>query len=116
LHDDKPVDLLLTDIVMPGLNGRELGKRAQAMRPGLPVLYMTGYSRNTIVHQGRLDEGVELLRRNWRRAFVRCLIAPEPSMIKAGPNTTKEAGHSVHRGRRSGSKTLLNEPIYFRLM
>ena len=63
LQDDKPVDLLLTDIVMPGLNGRELGKRAQAMRPGLPVLYMTGYSRNAIVHQGRLDEGVELLQK-----------------------------------------------------
>ena len=63
LQDDKPVDLLLTDIVMPGLNGRELGKRAQAMRPGLLVLYMTGYSRNAIVHQGRLDEGVELLQK-----------------------------------------------------
>jgi DNA-binding response OmpR family regulator len=61
LQDDKPVDLLLTDIVMPGINGRELGKRAQVMRPGLPVLYMTGYSRNAIVHQGRLDEGVEFL-------------------------------------------------------
>ena len=63
LQDDNSVDLLLTDIVMPGLNGRELGKRAQAMRPGLPVLYMTGYSRNAIVHQGRLDEGVELLQK-----------------------------------------------------
>ena len=61
LQDDKRVDLLLTDIVMPGINGRELGKRAQVMRPGLPVLYMTGYSRNAIVHQGRLDEGVEFL-------------------------------------------------------
>ena len=48
---------------MPGINGRELGRRAQAMRPGLPVLYMTGYSRNAIVHQGRLDEGVELLQK-----------------------------------------------------
>jgi PAS domain S-box-containing protein len=63
LQDHEPVDLLLTDIVMPGINGRELGRRAQAMRPGLPVLYMTGYSRNAIVHQGRLDEGVELLQK-----------------------------------------------------
>jgi DNA-binding response OmpR family regulator len=63
LQDHEPVNLLLTDIVMPGINGRELGKRAQAMRPGLPVLYMTGYSRNAIVHQGRLDEGVELLQK-----------------------------------------------------
>jgi PAS domain S-box-containing protein len=63
LQEDKRVDLLLTDIVMPGINGRELGKRAQLMRPGLPVLYMTGYSRNAIVHQGRLDEGVDFLQK-----------------------------------------------------
>jgi PAS domain S-box-containing protein len=63
LQDHEPVNLLLTDIVMPGINGRELGRRAQAMRPGLPVLYMTGYSRNAVVHQGRLDEGVELLQK-----------------------------------------------------
>jgi FixJ family two-component response regulator len=54
---------MVTDVVMPGLNGRELGRRAQALRPGLPVLYMTGYSRNAVVHQGRLDEGVELLQK-----------------------------------------------------
>ncbi len=63
MQDEKRVDLLLTDIVMPGLNGRELGKRAQALRPGLRVLYMTGYSRNAVVHQGRLDEGVDLLQK-----------------------------------------------------
>jgi CheY-like chemotaxis protein len=63
LQEDKQVDLLLTDIVMPGINGRELGKRAQEIRSGLPVLYMTGYSRNAIVHQGRLDKGVEFLQK-----------------------------------------------------
>jgi PAS domain S-box-containing protein len=63
LQEDRQVDLLLTDTVMPGINGRELGRRAQAMRPGLPVLYMTGYSRNAIVHQGRLDQGVDVLQK-----------------------------------------------------
>jgi PAS domain S-box-containing protein len=51
---DQVVDLLLTDVVMPGRNGRELGQYSRTLRPGLPVLYMTGYSRNAVVHHGRL--------------------------------------------------------------
>jgi PAS domain S-box-containing protein len=61
LQDEPKFHLLLTDVVMPGMNGRELGKRAQQMRPDLKILYMTGYSRNAVVHQGRLEEGVHLL-------------------------------------------------------
>ena len=61
LQADSKVNLLLTDVVMPGINGRELGRRAQQIRPDLKILYMTGYSRNAVVHQGRLDEGVNLL-------------------------------------------------------
>jgi PAS domain S-box-containing protein len=61
LQEHQHVDLLLTDVVMPGINGRELGRRAQQIRPKLRILYMTGYSRNAVVHQGRLDEGIDLL-------------------------------------------------------
>jgi two-component system NtrC family sensor kinase len=63
LSDSGPVDLLLTDVVMPGINGRDLAEAAQQRRPGLKVLYMTGYSRNAIVHQGRLDAGVALMQK-----------------------------------------------------
>jgi CheY-like chemotaxis protein len=45
LRSNCPIDLLLTDIVMPGMNGIELAAAAQAMRPGLRVLFMTGYAR-----------------------------------------------------------------------
>ena len=56
------LDLLLTDIVLPaGMQGRELGDVARSAREDLRVLYMSGYSRNSIVHGGRLDEGVNFL-------------------------------------------------------
>ena len=57
------IDLLLTDVVMPGLNGRELSTIALEKRPGLKVLFMTGYSRNAIVHHGRLDQGVTVIQK-----------------------------------------------------
>jgi PAS domain S-box-containing protein len=63
VQKERPIDLLLTDIIMPGGNGRELAKEAVKLRPDIKVLYMTGYSRNAVVHQGRLDEGVDLLQK-----------------------------------------------------
>ena len=56
------IDLLLTDIVMPGgINGRQLADQAVVRVPGLKVLFMTGYTRNAIVHHGRLDPGVHMI-------------------------------------------------------
>ena len=55
--------LLLTDVVLPGANGRELADRLLSQHPRLKVLYMTGYSRNAIVHNGRLDPGVEMIQK-----------------------------------------------------
>ena len=60
---DGNIDLLLTDVVMPGINGRKLAEEAKRRHPKLKVLFMTGYSRNAIVHQGRLDPGVELIQK-----------------------------------------------------
>jgi two-component system NtrC family sensor kinase len=59
----RKIDLLLTDVVMPGMNGRQLVDRALAERPGLQVLFMTGYARDAIVHDGRLDPGVVLIQK-----------------------------------------------------
>ncbi|MEX0693775.1 MAG: ATP-binding protein [Rhodospirillales bacterium] len=62
LEGGAPFDLLFTDVVMPGgMNGKELADRAKALRPGLPVLFTSGYAESAIVHQGRLDEGILLL-------------------------------------------------------
>ena len=57
------IDLLLTDVIMPGVNGRKLAEQAARLHPDLKVVYMTGYSRNAIVHQGRLDPDVELIQK-----------------------------------------------------
>jgi PAS domain S-box-containing protein len=56
------VDLLFTDVGLPGgVNGRQLADEARRRHPGLKVLFTTGYARNAIVHQGRLDPGVDLI-------------------------------------------------------
>ena len=62
LDRERDIDLLFTDVVMPGgINGRQLADEAVRRRPGLKVLFTTGYTRNAIVHQGRLDPGVQMI-------------------------------------------------------
>jgi PAS domain S-box-containing protein len=62
LEQHAEIDLLLTDVVLPGgMNGAQVAASLRAARPGVPVLFTTGYARNAIVHHGRLDAGVHLL-------------------------------------------------------
>jgi PAS domain S-box-containing protein len=63
-----PIDLLFTDVVMPGeLRSPDLARQAKALLPNLAVLFTSGYTQNAIVHGGRLDAGVELLSKPYRR-------------------------------------------------
>jgi DNA-binding NtrC family response regulator len=55
------VDMLFTDVGLPGMNGKALADEAARRKPDLKVLYTTGYARNAIVHNGTLDAGVALL-------------------------------------------------------
>ena len=69
------IDLLFTDVIIPGtMNGRQLAIEALTRRQGLKILYTSGYTENAIVHHGRLDPGVLLLAKPYRKADLARMI------------------------------------------
>jgi CheY-like chemotaxis protein len=67
-------DLLFTDVIMPGINGRQLAEQISRIKPGLKVLFTSGYTENAIIHHGRLDEGVLLLAKPYRKSEMAIMI------------------------------------------
>ena len=75
IEDGQAFDLLFTDVIMPGgMSGRDLAEEVRQRRPGIKVLYTSGYTDNAIVHQGRLDPGVLLLTKPYRKSQLATMI------------------------------------------
>ncbi|MGJ9417686.1 response regulator [Massilia sp. CMS3.1] len=105
-----PIDMLFTDVVMPGpLRSPELARQAKLLLPKLAVLFTSGYTQNAIVHGGRLDPGVELISKPYRRddlaRKIRMLlgnagVALEPSEIQTQSPKLAQPTATAPRGRR----------------
>jgi PAS domain S-box-containing protein len=99
------IHLLLTDVIMPGMNGRELAQRISEIRPNVKILYMSGYTENVIGHNGMLDAGVRLLQKPFNlrdlKSKVREVLDATPtspevamSMQSAEPQDTARVRHA----------------------
>lgn len=86
----QPIDLLFTDVVMPGpLSSTELARRARQRRPGLRVLFTSGYTENALLHGGRIDDDVQLL----SKPYTRDALQRKLDQVLAG---TEEAAAPPH--------------------
>jgi len=82
------IDLLITDVVMPGMNGRELADRLTAVRPDTRCLFMSGYTADVIAHRGKLYDGVHFV----QKPFTRTVLAASVRDAVTGPRHGTEDG------------------------
>lgn len=82
------IHLLLTDVIMPGMNGRELAQRVSEIRPNMRVLYMSGYTENVIGQNGTLDAGIKLLQKPFNLRDLKEMVR---EVLDAGPVAAEAA-------------------------
>ena len=96
------IHLVLTDVVMPNMSGRELADRLEKMRPGIKVLFMSGYTDDVIAHHGVLEEGAEFIQKPFSpeelAGKVRAVLGP-PAPALASWWPTMKPGCAVSCGR-----------------
>ncbi len=96
------IHLLLTDVIMPGMNGRELAQRISEIRPNVKVLYMSGYTENVIGRNGTLDAGVRLLQKPFT---LRDLKSKVREVLDSTP-FPREVAMAVHTAHAAAAQNL----------
>ncbi len=114
------IHLLLTDVIMPGMNGRELAQRISEIRPNMKVLYMSGYTENVIGHNGMLEPGVRLLQkpfnlRDLRTAVREVLDArPTPPEVAMSMQSTEHTARAREIPPMRAQRFQLHLPLRYR--
>ena len=120
-----PIHLLLTDVIMPGMTGRELANQVSPTRPEMRVLYMSGYTENHIGHNGTLDQGITLLQKPFTlpslKAKVREMLdTPLPQEIQMSARLAQPAPMARTRNKVSSpfraTRFDLHLPLKYRLV
>ena len=105
INSAQTIDLLFTDMIMPGsMNGRQLSDAALRRRPSLKVLFTSGYTENTVIHYGRLDAGVLLLAKPYRKSdLARMIRAALATDTKLQPPTPDPVGKGASKPSRTAA-------------
>jgi len=97
------IHLVLTDVIMPGMSGTELVSRLESVRPGSKVLYVSGYTNDTVVHHGVLASGVAFLQKPFS---VNGLVSKVREVIRSDSTPERSGALSVQSRGRNGAGVL----------
>lgn len=124
-HHTGIIDLLLTDVVMPGMNGRELARRIALLRPDTKILFMSGYTENVIDRNGTIDPGVELLQKPFSMSElvskVREVLGVAPGALETAALSSPVVGSQTETQPKEKSmpsraqRFRLNLPLRYRI-